>query len=458
MRVTAASRTRLRLDNLVFTVLFLGVVGLLAWLSIEYDYRADWTASGRNTLSAASIAVLERLDGPVTVTAFVAEDQALRDPIANLVGHYSRRKPDLRLAFVNPETEPQKVRDLGIRAGGELILEYRGRKEHLQKINEQTFTNALQRLARAGERHLVFLQGHGERSPEGKANFDLGEWGRHLRDQGLKVHELNLARTPAIPDNTSVLVIAGPRVELLPGEVRLLLDYLDRGGNLLWLVDPDEEAGLGSVAELLGIEVLDGTLVDPTAVQLFGAAFALGAEYGPHPITREMAVLTLFPRAAAIELGEAEDWQAQIFLESSPESWLETGSLDEAVGYDAGSDIQGPLVLGVALTRRPPDDGTAEPGRKPTEQRVVVMGDGDFLSNAYLGNGGNLDLGLNMVNWLSSDDTLIAIPARIAPDRQLSLSRERLAVLGIGFLVVLPALLIAMGVAIWWRRTRGKGA
>lgn len=54
MEVTKQSRTRLRLQNYAFVILFLTVIGLLAWLSHHYSYEADWTATGRNVLSEAS--------------------------------------------------------------------------------------------------------------------------------------------------------------------------------------------------------------------------------------------------------------------------------------------------------------------------------------------------------------------------------------------------------------------
>jgi ABC-type uncharacterized transport system involved in gliding motility auxiliary subunit len=86
------------------------------------------------------------------------------------------------------------------------------------------------------------------------------------------------------------------------------------------------------------------------------------------------------------------------------------------------------------------------------EQRLVIIGDGDFLSNAYLGNIGNLDLGLKLMNWLAAADDLIDIPARTAPDLTLELSYTTSAVIGFTFLLVLPLVLLLCGFIIWWRR------
>jgi len=86
------------------------------------------------------------------------------------------------------------------------------------------------------------------------------------------------------------------------------------------------------------------------------------------------------------------------------------------------------------------------------EQRIVVVGDGDFLSNSYIGNVGNLDMGLRMINWLIHDDRFIDIPAKIATDKSLQLSQISVAVIGFGFLVVIPLLLMGTGFYIWRKR------
>ena len=85
-------------------------------------------------------------------------------------------------------------------------------------------------------------------------------------------------------------------------------------------------------------------------------------------------------------------------------------------------------------------------------QRVVVIGDADFLSNAVVGNGGNLDLGLNLVRWLAQDDALLDIPPRVAPDRQFDLPRPVAVTLGLTFLVILPLACVIAGVWIRHRR------
>ena len=181
MRVSRRSRILLRLQGLTFSLLFSASIGLLAWLSTQYVYQADWTAGARNTVSAETRQLLTELDQPVQITAFVREESQLRRQIRDLVGGYQRVKDDISLDFINPDTAPEQVRELGISSGGELRVSYRGRSENLQTLSEQTLSNSLLRLSRQEERWIVFLTGHGEREPLGETNYGLGIFGGELK-------------------------------------------------------------------------------------------------------------------------------------------------------------------------------------------------------------------------------------------------------------------------------------
>lgn len=450
MRLDPSLRWRLWWQNQLFILLFALMIGLLAWLSTRYSQQADWTANGRNTLSAASQALLASMKEPIQVTAYVREQPALRDAIARVIGRYQHYKPDLTLHFVNPDLLPDRARELGITGDGLLYVDYRGRGEKLQQLNEQALTQVLQRLSRPGERVVLFLDGHGERKPLGVANHDLGTFGRELEKIGIRPRPFDPALETRIPVDAAALVIAGPRTPLSPATVEAILEYVRQGGNLLWLRDPDELVFLQPLAAVLGIAFLPGVVVDADAPSLGikNPTFIPIADYGPHPITEKLRVPALLPQAAALTLQPAAGWTATVLLESQARSWTETGSLDGPLRFDPDSaERSGPLTVGVALSRPRPDAA-------PRQQRVVVIGDGDFLSNTYLGNGANLELGLNIFNWLAWDDTPILIPPRTVPDPNLDLSAGALALMAAVFLIGLPGMLLASGWLIWFRRRR----
>ena len=204
------------------------------------------------------------------------------------------------------------------------------------------------------------------------------------------------------------------------------------------------------MADQLGLNFLSGTIVDPTG-QMLGIehpAFVVVPEYPAHPISEELTTLTLFPKAHAIEIAEEKEWQSLPLLNTLPRSWAELGVLEGSIGYEQGVERSGPLTIGMLLDRK------LDEGEETKLQRIAVVGDGDFLSNSYLGNGANQELGNRLLNWLSLDDSHITIAPRTSPDTQLVITPTLSILIGFGFLLVIPGLLIGSGVLIWWKRRK----
>jgi len=453
------SLRRQRLRGRLSALALVAAVALLAILTNRYHLETDWSTGQGNSLSDASRAVLDQLPERLSISAFAGDDALVRKRLRTLIRRYRRYKPSISVHFVDAHDTPQWMHDVPGPGQGSLLLEYQGRSQVVNRFTEQEISNALQRLARRGERWLVFLSGHGERKAHGQANHDLGNWVHELESKGFKVTDVNLAQNRQIPQNTGLLVLAGPQVDLLDGEVEMIKEYIAHGGNLLWLSDPGVQHGLENLSDSLGVLPSAGMVVDATT-RLLGIAspsVAIVAAYDDTlPVTRGFDKITLFPQATAIDLlDSATTWQKKAVLHTTPKSWLEKGELQGSVSFDPELDRAGPVTIGVALERtRPevPDTAVPEPGSG--KQRVFVLGDGDFLSNSYLGNGGNLDLGVRLVSWLVGDDELVAVPARVTADRDLNLGPAAMMIIAIGLLFVLPLLLAGGGATIWWRRRR----
>ncbi len=451
MRMNRSSRLVLRIQGLVFILAFMTVLVLIAWLSTRFVIATNWSDAGRTALSESSVRLLERLDEPVDVVVFVRPDDVLADHMQDLVRRYQDHKADFRYRVVNPDARPDLVRDFGVEGSGELILEYRGRQERVRAPSEPRISAALERIHRSDTRPIVYMSGHGERDLLGKANHDLGSFGQYLMDRG---HRLQPARPgDTLPRDAALVVVAGPRSDWMSGTRRELTEYLDQGGNLLWLVDDQDERRLGFLAEHLAIELVPGVVVEPRAEELLGVdnprLLVLG-DYPGHVALRELGGVSLFNAARALDHAGDNDWNPAPLLVTEERHWSETGNPDSP-GFDAGDgDTRGPLVVGLSLDRPLPGDDSRAEG----EQRVAVIGDADFLSNAYLGNGENLKLGLKLVDWLSAGDGIVDIHGRAAPDQRLHMGERRLLATGLGFLVALPVLSLLVAGGLWWRRRR----
>ncbi len=434
-----------RFKNTLITLLLLGLFITLAKLSTRYSTQSDISNNGSNTLSTVSLDLLSSLPDPITITAYIKQGLPIRAQIGQLVDRYKLRKTNLSLVFIDPDLQPEKTREFNIGAQGIILVEYQDHLEKLNYIDESSLTNALLQLASAQQHWLSFLSGHGERSPSGTANFDLGLFAKALTRRNIKALALNLAAIPAIPDNSALLVISAPTSPLLTDEWAIIKRYLDDGGNLLLLSDPNNLL-LSTLQDYLGIKALPGVIVDSDTQlkEINDPRFVVISAYPSHAINLGFQASSLFPVTAGLTISPNSHFKVEPLLQSSINSWTETGTISGKIRYDANShEQQGPLTVAYALTRT-----TA----KNSEQRIIVIGDGDFLSNAYLGHVGNSELGLRMVSWLSHDSHFLTIPAKIAVDKSLALSQTTVSFMGFGFLMVMPLLLISCGFFIWRMR------
>ncbi|HWU67892.1 MAG TPA: DUF4350 domain-containing protein [Stenotrophobium sp.] len=445
------------IQQLLAAVLFIAALVLVGWLSNHYKTQYDWTAGKRNSISAASVKLLKSMPDPITFTAFVPSgDSNVRNSLQFDIERYKRVKSNVTLNFVDPSAQPKQAREFNVTTAGEVVVDYQGRHETLTATTEPAISAALQRLSYSGEQWVVFLEGEGERAID-KATDDtsLTKFAGVLRDKGLKVQALNLVKSPKIPDNTSVLVLASPSSRLLPGEVKMIQDYVDQGGNLLWLADPDYPTGADALARDLGITWQNGYAIFPD-YKIIGTGnpgFYAATDYPPNPVTQGLDQVTLFPLVRSLVADKTPPgWKAEPLLKTNEISWLATGDISKGVTGKRPGDIAGPLNIGMTLTREYKDPKDAK--AKPRPQRIALIGDADFLSNTFLGQLGNQQLGLNLVQWLASRDAQLNIDIKQAPDTSLYLPGWAVIAIGGGFILLLPLLLIGGGITRWAIRRR----
>jgi ABC-type uncharacterized transport system involved in gliding motility auxiliary subunit len=439
----------LHLKNIIFTVLLLLAAVALYQFSTRHPLQWDLTQTKLNSLEPSSINALKLLHGEVKITVYATEQSAqqgdLRRLIREFVAIYQRYKTDIKLTFVDPVKEPEAMRKASIQSNGEMVVEYGGRSAHLVSLNEQTLSSALLGLAHAKDELLMYVDGHGERKLDGVANHDLGDFGKRLQKNGYRIGSLNLTVSPEVPSNASLLVLTQPQAPLLQGEIDKISHHIDNGGNLLWLIDAEPMQGLERIAEKLGLLLTPGIVIDPASQDMNAPAnWALSTDYPNHPVTNNFNLITVFPYARALNLEENSPWQHQSLIVAAPRGWVSSSAFKPGSKphIDKNNDIPGPVNLAFALQRNVNNK----------DQRIIIVGGASFLANAYSGNGGNIDLGINMVNWLSNEDALITIQPRANKDGTVTLSTRSLTVISICLVIVLPLLLLLIGGVQWWRR------
>ena len=459
MQINRTTRIQLNIQKWLFTVLLLCVLGMLAWLSTQHSVQFDWTASKRNSLSQGSIDLLQTLPDDVLISVYAREDQSLHAAVEEILNRYKRIKHNFDYRIINPDLDIEAAQSDNVSGYGQIIIKYQGKHETISSLSEQAISSALLRLGRGASKHIIFLKGHGERNPEANDNRGYSQLAAQLKSKGFTISSHNLLQGP-IPQDVQILVIAGASRQIIPGEREHIIRFIDNGGNLLWLADPGELMGLDTLAASLGIKFHSGIVVDNNVdlrktLRIEHPAIIPVLEYYPHAVTSTITYNTLFPLARGIEPDMASNdnsWQHTLLWRSFEHSWSEVSGLSEEVVFSAeDGDTAGPVTLAVAIEKTLGDENSSS---DKAAQRIIVIGDSDFMANSYVGVGANLNLAINMFNWLAGDDDLITVEIKNAPDLQLQLSDTQVLLIGTGFLIAIPLALLVTGTVIWLRRRK----
>ena len=454
MKVSKKSQLQYRIQHVFFIILLLGCIGFTGWLSNEYNQRSDWTAGKRHSLSTDTIELLKQLPLEIKLRSYQEDNPPLIKAITETLNRYKNNKPDFSFELINPDIYIEQAKADNIQQYGQTIIEYNGQSERIDNLSEESISNALIRLKRNIKPQLLFVSQHGERSIRDSSAIGYSQLASKLITKGFEVTEINLLSQDLSTENT-LLILGTINKPLLDTELKKIQQYIQMGGQLLWLQDPAVDASQTPIADNLNIHFIDGVVVDNNEkvsrmLQLSHPAIIPILEYKRHPITNKMQYFTLFTTASAITSGKKElpdaSWIKSDLLITSDTSWVERKNFILGVEFNKEEDMAGPLSIGMALQRQ------LDAENLNLKQRIVIIGDTDFIANNNIGYGANLDFIINTFNWLTLNDRLISIAPKNAPDLELKLSAPIAATTGILFLLILPVLFFISGTIIWFKR------
>lgn len=452
-------------------LIVLGILVAVNYIGKKQNKRWDLTASGQFSLSDQSRNVVAKLDAPLKVTVFAQEPQFQR--YRDRMKEYEYYSKQITTEYVDPDKKPTVAQQNNIQQYGTILFNYKDRSERVTMDTEQDITNTIIKIVTGAAKKVYFTQGHGERDTASGEREGYQSIFKALTDENYTAEKLALAQNPAVPDDASAVVIAGPKQDFFPPEIEAVKKYLEKNGKLLMLLDPPEKPDAPPLTNLIalahewGIDVGDALVVDASGMgRLFGAdaLVPIAAGYPSHPITERFNVMTAFPlsRALTVVQGGVNGHTASPVVESSPRSWSEedvaailTGDGGQVTMDEPKGDKPGPITIAAAVnvanSATPPPATGKDEGPKP-ETRVVVFGDSDFASNNTLGVAGNRDLFMNTINWLSQQENLISIRTREAADRRLTLTATQQSNITWLSLLIVPGIVFGTGIFSWWRR------
>jgi ABC-type uncharacterized transport system involved in gliding motility auxiliary subunit len=469
-------RRQARYGTLAATSVLVVLAILIAvnYIGKQQNKRWDLTANKQFSLSQQTRDIVAKLDAPVEIMGFMppADQPSAVNAFRDLLQEYAGVSNQVKLELIDVDRNPSVAAQNEVRSYGETVIRHKGRTERVTSTQEQDVTNALIKVVSGQARSVYFTQGHGEKDPVSTEVGGYNEAQESLKRENYTIEKLVLAQQGGVPDNATIVIVGGPRVDFLPGEVETLEKYLAKGGKLLLELDPPAPndsplPNLVALAKKWGIEVANNLVIDQTGMgQLFngGAETPVAANYPSHAITSRLDVMTAFRMARSVTAvsGGNEGHTAQNIVETSSRSWAESDlksiydrkgppTLDEKAG-----DKPGPISIAAAVSApvgeaKPEPDKGASSAPKP-ETRMVVFGDSDFASNALFRAGGNRDLFMNTVGWLSQQENLISIRPKEPSDRRLTMTAAQQSNVTWLSLLIVPLAIFGTGVYSWWRR------
>ena len=470
LALARGKRTRAAGATAGYTLTVLAVLALVNFLAARHHWRRDLTEGKEFSLSEQTVKVLESLPREVRVTAFYAEGEPTKSKFDDLIGEYQYHTRKLIVQSIDPFTHPGDAKRYGITEASTIVVESGKNESRVTTADEESLTNAIIKVTKDREKVVYFTTGHGERDLSAGEKTGLTLLKGELEKQHYTVKALVMNQ--GVPDDASVVVIAGPQKPFLAAEVKMLEDYLKKGGHVLDLQDPATNPGLGEVLAEYGLAVRGDVVVDKVS-RLFGGDYLLPLVPADgydetHPITKTFRYQTIFPLASSVEVKSSLPQGVTVtkLAQTSPLSWAQPDNGELQTGHITlreGSGTKGPVVIAAAASRK--IDETPKPAaeqaksgeasaKSAAETRLVVFGDSDFLTNGFFNASGDGDLGLSSIAWLSEQEELVSIRPKTSQPRIVVLSRQQVLYYFFTIVAVAPIAITVVGVAIWWRRKK----
>jgi len=458
----------------LFTVVVLAVVVLLYSLAMQHNQRFDVTQAKRFTLADQSIKLLQSLTYPIKIIGFYSLAERERETFTDLLKQYAQHTDKISYEVVDPDRQPAMAKQYDISAYNTVVVEGNGKKEKILRLEETALTNAILKVTRTTKKIVYFITGHGEPALTDSDRNGYSVAKQALEEQNYTVQELVLARQTQVPDDAAVVILAGPRQDLLDSELEALRTYLGHGGPLLVLIDPETVPGLVAFIKRYGLEIGNDVVIETNPLgRLVGGDYLMPVvmTYERHAITKELGnVMTMFPLVRSVQVAKdlPPGITAQGLAMTSAESWAETDlkALREGrTAFDAESDRRGPITIAAVATINTGNTATSsssgsaestdqpEPEKSTHAARLVVVGDSEFANNSLFSVQGNGNLFLNTVSWLAEEEDLIAIrPRKGGGSGPVLLTAAQAPLIFWLPVVILPLAVFASGAAVFMRR------
>ena len=487
-------------NAVLLILLVLGIIWFVQKIINSYPLQYDTTTSKQYTLSEQSKKIVGDLKQDLMVTVFVKRNVLYEKYMLSLLKDLAKVSSRVKTKIYDLDVDTTAAKGYKIMEYNTMVIELGDKRKDIYERDilgqdprrqqqggvefkgEQAIINAILEVQQAKKKIVYCTDGHKEKdfddmqSPSGAAVLK-----QMLIGDNYDVKKLNIIKEGKIPEDCTVLVVAGPKQAFTAAETDAIKKYLENGGKAILLFEPLTNSGFDSLLANWELKLDNDFVVDTKSclnLIMYSDPASPIPDYERHQITEPLQksnVPVFFPSVRSIsETAEKSKdrviTKEKLFM-SSATSWGETDltSLKSGkVKKDSATDLAAPLCLGYTVKefvkaketkKEDKKEGKTEEKKDATlETKIVIIGDSDFISNAPGGVGGfqgGVELFANSINWLMDEGLKIAIRPKMVDFRPLVLTPGQDTIIWVMTIIVTPLLVVGTGIFVWWRR-RGK--
>jgi ABC-type uncharacterized transport system involved in gliding motility auxiliary subunit len=441
--------------------LFLVGLGLLQVAAERTNHRFDLTPGRQLSLSDVTLKVLRQVTAPLHVTVFYRRGE--RGFHYDLLRRVQSANPHVTFELFDLDRYPDRAQSLGVTQYGRAAISYGRNHTITQALPEEQLAGGILKVIRGRPRRIAFVTGHGERPPAGGPD-GYGRLTTALEAENYVADGMSLLDGP-VPPGTDVVVVAGPKHDLLAPELEALSAYLHQGGGVLLLLEPGPLPNLAHFLASIGVRLGDDFIVDRERRVLgtdgLAAVVELFKRGNPisDPTASPIESGAVLPSARTVDVaGDVPGASLESIARTGPSGWAMADPARARRGEQpsaAQHDVPGSASVMVMGELGADGDGTGRTGR------LVIVGDADFASDAYLDLLGNRDLAMNAVAWVAGEEAVAGVrpkrvPEILRPLSPLVLTEPQARNILLTVAMLEPGLVLLVGVTIvGWRRRRG---
>ena len=481
----------------VFAALALAIAIMLNLLASRLDIVWDMTPTGMYKLTDTSKDMLSKLDKKVNIYFLLDMDLLSTDTNSMALYHALdeyRSYENINFMDFEPDDDPartEKLQEMGYQLSrGDIVVECEGRSKHIPGKNmyqnileedtglidsmyfagENYISGAIEAVATGRDTVIYFLSGHGEKT----LRDDYSTLAKNLSNRNYLTEQLDLMTADTVPDNAAMVIIAGPKTDISKNELRILTDYLNKGGNVCFWMSPNDAevkyTNIESILESFGLRMdYDKVAETDATLHISGDPYTFRcsavkqtdedktdltsgiADYIDNGIVPFMSNTRSFyqlltPDDATLEVGS--------LLQTVQNGTNEMGTpKSSAVGEPYG----GTNVSNQKITDQVLDLAMYSTSSGRSDAKIMVMGNADFIDDENVKQDYMIipvNLMLSVVSWMYDSD--LSLDLGIADKERtydtLRLNSEAKAnATNIAFVVV-PTVVGLIGLGVWLKR------